>query len=132
MLPFFRPHQHSAPQGRLGQIKGFSTLVFYDLPRLLLPLTCRYMPQVDYRQLHIAEFPNDLLLKPFLLVHHKTGPQLFMPSYHLPQSPLQREDIQVAYEFPGQRHVVEVAARLELVEKPKLLLLVRKRKNRGS
>ena len=76
--------------------------------------------------------PNNFLPQSFLLVHYKAGPQLFMPPYHLLQAPLQRGDIQIAFEFPRQGHVIEVTAWLELVEKPKLLLLVRKRENRRS
>src|ERR1700746_480046 len=89
------------------------------------------MHQVGYRQPHIEGGLYNFLPW-FFVLHHKAGPEDFMPSYHLLQTLFQPGNIQVSLESPGHRDVVERIARIKSIKKPKLLLLIGKGKKRRS
>jgi hypothetical protein len=65
-----------------------------------------------------------------VLAHNKACPQDFMPAHDLLEAPFQPGNIQVAFEPPGEGHVVEGVAGLKAIQKPKLLLRVREREER--
>src|SRR5262249_36400219 len=87
--------------------------------------------QIHYRQAHMERRLYNSLPR-FIVLHHKAGPQDFMSPYHLLKSPFQPGNIQIAFEPPGYRNVVERIARIEPVQYPRLLLLVGEREKRWS
>jgi len=119
------PQQADPKQRTCRQIKG--TLRLGDRPAadLLLPLRFRYCVQIHYLERHKKRLGDPLHRAP---VHRrKRGPQRLVPAHDLVQAGPQRRHIQRSGDPDRSRHVVEGAARLQLVQEPQPLLSEGKR-----
>jgi hypothetical protein len=119
------PQQRHAQHGPLRQIEGAARLLLGEPPRLGLARRRGQVREV-FRGQRDGRGRADDLHRPAVLLGEGRAQNL-VAAHHLVERLLQRADVEAAVKAHGERHVVEVAARLQLVEEPEALLRERRR-----
>ena len=116
LLLLCQTEQAPAHQRPARQIKWPARFLGDEALDLSASLLRRLRAQIGYGQRARLERRNDL--HRFALRRRKGGAQYFMPADNLIEGSLQNRRINLAPEFQGDRHIIRIGARLQLVDEP--------------